>query len=241
MSTKPNAWTLSPHLTAAPELWRGCVFCAPFWESGGVPMDVARNVRGTLAHGDPFWGTGPRGAESDHSLQGAWQFADDPRITNLGDEFTSVVVIRHPINDLIFDFGYILGKNYGGSGTKWFYIAEDIAANIVRFYWDDGSDNHLLDASIPNDGEVHVLVQTNSVSNSIREGYVDGEIGVSGSAISGITNNGPVTIGERVDFSNNREYRGKILFCAMWNRRLLPDEVKLISADPFAMLRPAGF
>ena len=240
---KPKAWTLSPQLTAAPELWRGCVFMVPFWEGVGVPFDIVRKSAGTVGNGSPDWIYLRQGLSSDHSARGAWSFFDNSLITNLGDEMTNLVLMKESLEEATTDSEYIAGKNYGGGNTKWFYITKSSQEPFLgAFFWDDGNDNNLLNGNTEIiDNQPHLLAQTNSLKDNIREVWTDGTLEASGNAISGITNNGPVVIGERADFNASREYRGSILLHAMWNRRLRSHEIQLLTRDPFAMLRPAGF
>jgi len=53
-STKPGPWTLSPQMTAAPELWRDVISVGAVWNGTGNPYDLRLKTFHTLKNG-PSW------------------------------------------------------------------------------------------------------------------------------------------------------------------------------------------
>lgn len=235
--TKPAPWALSPELTAAPGLWRGCVAAVPLWEGQSVPLDYVSGRSLRAFDAQPEWLASNRGKATDHrGSTKMWLLDSNAVLDAVGDRMTQVVVVSGIQST--GSIQYICGKNYGGNGVKWFSIGVDNLATLPVYYVDNGSVLSLSNGSTNiMGGSLHVVGQDNDIAGGSR-GYVDGRQDAEGGARD-IANGGPVVLGGRADGDGGRRYNGFIHFYALWSRLLTDDEHFALAADPFAMLRPA--
>jgi len=239
MSTKPGAWTLSPQLTAAPELWRGCVLMIPFFETPS--MDIVTGTKlseGSLSGG----GISTRQGRAAKVTEGTgWNY----RMT-LTEKQRSTPQGRHTI----VWYGRIPPGRTDmrlvglGNGNRW--VSYNSGENQFVPQWDDASDKIAVVSNMfPDDGQFHQLTgrQTKVSGSEVYQAIVNGEV------------KGQEAIASRFDIDdveNNLEIGGtawndaentesECLFFALWDRDLSEEELKHMYFDPFAMLRPAGF
>jgi len=254
-STKPDAWTLSPQMTAAPELWRGCVFLEPFWgnpkdivygfepskvEVSGYTIDIGLGSVGREALYKQNAGSAGNGAaykygggnESEHDVG--------------SEDFTAFVYCRYLNKTNICS---AFGKKFtGGPGNEGWTIS-------VNPY---GTSDEQVVFILDNDGTQFILESAKGVapidtpftivgvrSGSTIELFVDGE-SRDANSVSGSVSNSTVPLQVGSGLSNTGSdvdwgWTGSIYMAGLCKRAWSESEIKAFSADPFAMLRPAGF
>ncbi len=124
---------------------------------------------------------------------------------------------------------FIVGKNYGSTGVKWYALS---VTNVGELYFsiDDGT-NIVTAQSKTGTIEIgkwyHILGQRDTSASKVRL-YINGiDINsLSESAVGSISNNGPFVIGARADLSSSRFYDGKIEEVTIWNKALSTTEIQ---------------
>lgn len=239
-STKPQAWTLSPQMTAAPELWRDCLICAPFWESSGTPQ----NIVGSEFASDFLnagWGIGSDGVELDLSADASGitfpLTADLPASSGVTIHFLHVFVnISSPGNYArwIDTPGEALSMFQDGAQSTTEREGEIRFQRDGQFLADEGV---FVDKLVPSS-----VTGTHPGGTGTARMYVDGEQRISKSwqATTDHSQGDKIWIGRENDDSTD-DVKMHLRFFALWRRELSPSDIDLLARDPFAMLRPAGF
>lgn len=244
-STKPDAWTLSPQLTEAPELWQGDTVVLPFWEGSGQPNIIRANGPESLdiAEGTPVWGKTLEGMSRNY---GGNSF-ENGIVPGFFDEVEALTIAA------IF---IMRGENFTdngifGDGTKanW---DNNRAVQIVsrrseriRFFIRTNSGGYFTEDPNTNlvIGKLMVSVNTwSSADGGLLKSYLNGmEIdSVQGPTSYLPTGHGDLIVASYYD-NGDRRFDADYLMCVAKTEKWSDAEVKKFSEDPFAMLRPAGF
>ena len=235
-STKPDAWTLSPQLTAAPEMWRGCIACWPMWDgSGEQVMDVVSRRDGTFQNASALgWSLGSEGKNlsfQSENASGHLTIIDGVNLTPK-KELTYWFYAKPSTKN---SSKTVYGKEIGGPWNK----IGTLFADELRGTLTAGGTIEDIDVSIQ-PGELLTGALTYDGVNA--RVYVNGaEGGVA--AMSGdvdYTSEAPA-IGRSSADSTGAVFDGEIYIVALWDRALTDNELKLLNDDPYIMLRPAGF
>lgn len=248
-ATKPDAWTLSPQMTAAPNLWRGCRGLVPLWENSGVPYEIINGKprEAVDAGGSVEWLVSSEGV--------ARNYISD--IVREDLEVDSTGIKRWPFVGPLTYAAMAEVENTGGSQTL-FGVSDDDGVSIYcqlavkgsggvprmvnrtgAFQSADGTTN------VVGDGLAHVFVGTlnNDASRSL-EIFLDGVsegTDTSDGDVSGTDRASIGSISRNGANDNTDAFKGKLYWVAAWDRILSSSEIQSLSDDPFIMLRPAGF
>ena len=244
-STKPDAWTLSPQLTAAPELWRNAGFSFPFWEGSGDAMELVRGKNSATLDADELpIVVGRRLSSAGNSLgemgtkrfqvnvSGSLEFANDTQGT--------VVLYLLPqgvdaAEDVYFSFE-------GDSSSDMVVVRPNGAGSIDWFLRGANNFNGQVAGTVMNDGDPHVLIFSGGPDGFKM--YIDDQIVTTDSATVWFAN---IQSPQQITLNGWPAFLASVgaphqLVLAHYIRRQVPDSVaKFIGRDPFAMLRPAGF
>ena len=232
MNTKPDAWTLSPQLTVAPELWRGLWHLFAFYPGAlgydhvtrkMFPTNGGLSIRSTsegLAANFDGTGTNVKLGNPDGITNGSqisvFAYLIPDVFGNDGSIFRSAGNV-----DSAFDLDF-----NNGSELRWF--TNDII----------GARNSTLakDLSAFSTG-VPVAVGA-TLGDSGNKLYINGRVEDSSPDTTRNTATDPIYIGSEgtADYLD-----GAVLILAVWDYDLRPADMLKLFNDPFLMLRPAGF
>lgn len=122
---------------------------------------------------------------------------------------------------------YILSKNYGGAGVKWYGINILPGTPTIKCYVDDGTNNSKVNTTGSyNDGAWHHLVFVRDTTANKLIAYIDGGWNAEVADMSGsIANTGALTIGARADLGTGRFFDGAIDDPRIYNYALSLSEV----------------
>jgi hypothetical protein len=238
-STKPQAWTLSPQMTAAPELWRGCVRMLAW----SLTHDIARGDFWTIVDTTSEVETGlsdmgrvfefrPTSADSGGALSvstvgsvdlgaGPWSIWGISRVRVLPSSRSS----PKDSNVISWHVGTADENNAP-------YYNDDDSMSL----WDNGSRVEMLSSITAGTWYNHVV--TYDGTNTLA--YVDGEEKVNTTSLNFDSLSSDFYIGRRGG-SGDRYFDGDLAIFGLFNRVLTANEAERLNTDPFAMLRPAGF
>jgi hypothetical protein len=246
-STKPQAWTLSPQMTAAPELWRGCTLMLPFWDS----FPDARNI---TPHG-------PRIVSQAINTSGSIDRNIGPNgvraFANNGNDAGSGAYYDFNAGDFLLDstdvtlFAVVqvdqLSSNRSNAGDQvvWGWGSGDVE---YAPYFNDNDQIQLWDGQGTAQGStsfaagvyyvIHTVFDNSATEFSL---YIDGAFDNTLGRFGTMGPSGSVRLFNNHNASPNRSFEGRCDIAAAWNRKLSNEEIVILSDDPFAMLRPAGF
>jgi len=230
-STKPDQWTLSPQMTAAPELWRGCEIVAALWEKVGtfrnlVPGGMVINDDSTQANTGINWVRTASGTGINSTTIATDSGGSSRAIPS--DAISFAVLWDNLAND-----------------TPEFFVCRDIDKSktiveckagsdlVVELYSDQGFDNgDISGATLDGRTIVSVTFDRGGRMSLYFNGVFQGDRACDWSPDSG---------GLYYDFNMFGNDVNLEAAPAVWERALTPAEHALIGRDPFAMLRPAGF
>lgn len=245
MATKPGRWAISsgnvdPRFQ---HLWRDLAAAWVFWEGSGMPFDVVRRQL-PASQADATWASDHYGLALDYGATGFTSIQTSGVPIAAGNpEFTILGVAETTAGDI--------------TGGRTLYGERPDATSICKLDGRDGSggtgeaiftlrdaSNNLLQARGTiqiADGEPHTMV-------GVLRGGTTGELWVDGALDATATNGSldmtdwptdtPIEIARDPD-STGAVWIGKIGLVLVWQRALTPDEIELVSRDPFGMLRPA--
>ena len=244
MSTKPDAWTLSPQLTAAPELWRGCVIACPFWEASGTPRNILNpKVVGTV--GSPSIQLGGSGREVSFDDASYYEHGYTFPEVGLGN-WNEITIASRFINPISFsEKDALIGDRNLSSNNGWVVGVMEGSGNDGRLYVTfSGVARYDTSTRVPGIRATKKSIVWRAVNGVSFDSFVEGElfesINIGTLKPSGLSQN--VLIGALNDSgSGSRESQGLHEYLFVWNRALTDNEIKALHEDPFAMLRPAGF
>ena len=229
--TKPAPWTLSPQLTDAPELWRGCFFCVPMWEGTGRPRDLfGHEIVGEASSSVVPWVIGQGGLATNYqqitSPSSNLNTPDAPEFSLLksGVQATWLMTFLTRNNS---DTWILFGKR-----NEWALQSFGSDIRLATFGGNSGSGDTI------SKNFVYTIVIVNTAG-------VGGKIYLNGSLYKSFSNSDtssddtdPVRIG--AFNANDFLFDGEVYQCSLWNRRLNDDVAQRLSADPYAMIRPRG-
>jgi hypothetical protein len=239
-STKPDAWTLSPQMTASPNDWRDTKMCLPFWESPGpvgTVYDIRRNeflsVNNADAQHNIIMTPGGPGfsTQSNDTNAGAISYnAQVLPVGNSGDEWSILIAgtfreTADPEQTLV------------GIDDSWLIRIEAGPTINLRTF---GSGNSF---SPPNwdvsKDEFHTLVMNWRAGVSVQMSWDGEDLGTISQSDTSSTSN-VLDVGHRGAQDHIKTKTKVVLIEGSDKARSVADSNRL-SADPFAMLRPAGF
>jgi hypothetical protein len=239
-STKPQAWTLSPQMTASPNDWRHTKMFLPFWDRVATVdsvFDIARkefvSVDNSTTQHDIIMTPGGPGfsTQSDNNTSGAINYGTQVLpVGESGDEWSVLVagVFRAPA----------LGdQTLIGVDDSWLLRIEPGPTINLRTF---GSGNSF---SPPNwdttKDEFHALVMNWRAGVSVQMSWDGEDLGtITQSDTSSVSNN--LDVGHRGGTDHINPKTKIVMIEGSDKARSVADSNRL-SADPFAMLRPAGF
>lgn len=224
---KPKAWNVKPQMTAARDLWRGCVHALPFWP-GALNYDIAQRryypVTGTLANrltpsglAGNFDGTNTRIALG---------------MPHWATVLSEISVFAYVIPD-VFGSDNTIFREDGGAASQFDLDIND--GTEIRWYTQAGT----LTAPTSD----YTAGQPMTISGSVGRGglklFINAEkVGESAGGTISPVNNGIYVGAENLAAD---EFDGAMMFLSAWSRDLTDDEQIALHKDPFAMIRPAGF
>ena len=254
MSTKPDAWTLSPQLTEAPELWRNAQLVVPLWEGSGPPVDIVTGNNASIV-GLPAWNASRSGRTIKGTQSGTSERIIFPSLRQSSNSNPYTIAVF--FNRSTAGFTSVSGGDEALiSIDDDFLFFEDSRAHL---YMEDGDGtlkfiNQIgqgASAAIEgtttglNDGKNHVcVVVSDGVDSANNKMWLDGKeepITVSGSEDPTIGTTHPILLLNGSAQSENRASLANIYLAVLIFEKWTPVQVKKFSGDPFAMLRPAGF
>jgi len=232
-SIKPAPWPLSPELTEAPELWRGCVRCYPFWEYGSDAIwDVSPNrskaevVNISAANNWGIDGMGPFFA---------FQRADSSYLrTKVIQGFTEIGLLFLTRPRSLASFHGLFGKGRGNNGSIGIFSNDGDQIqigtgnpNTSRFENLSPNRWYKLGVSVSADG---------TVAHLIGDGRND--TASNGETISG--NNIEAVLGALKNGVDDISFHGDwdVSLAIIYDRPISRDFFLKWANDPFAMLRP---
>lgn len=129
-------------------------------------------------------------------------------------------------------FNYILSKNFGGAGVKW-YGLQILSDGTLQFTCDDGTDNVSVPtgAGFVSTGQwYHVVAVRAAAPTDLMYLYVNGalENSIDSSAVGDTSNTGDLYLGIRADLDPNRDFNGLIDDIRIYNRDLSAAEAEHI-------------
>jgi hypothetical protein len=244
-STKPDAWTLSPQMTAAPGLWRDYEIVVPFWEPN-LPSNA-------LSPGGQFLLEVESGSpEMSLTTEGRSLVLPSVSISN-----TAIESPDGAAPDLSSSESYVLtlymtigDASVAGSGFNHRWEWEDVDTNEGfsgavdtdgTFFIFTSGENTQGVGSIPiDDDQPHLIVVEWDQPNGTMTQFIDGlqDYSVSYSDTSSGTNM-RLVFGLHSSNGGGDLARTRYHFFSIRKGRVNPSSTLL--NDPFAMLRPAGF
>lgn len=261
-STKPDAWTLSPQMTAAPELWRSAAVF-PFWDGSGLgvpihgafPVSQWSSDAGSSNNAPHGWSVGSKGRVGDFS-SGVLRGGDFVNALTGADALTIVFLIKAGSTGI--DNGFlrtegsfdgdptggddIIGIRYDSSGFN------GGGTNVIKFGMNttSGSVNGESTSNVQTTDIQHVAMRWRS--GEAPELFIDGEkdsLSSSPGTLAGtVSFNGDTNawwVGQGTKESSSSFWGGDILMHVVATRFWSDGDITAHAADPFAMLRPAGF
>jgi hypothetical protein len=228
-STKPQAWTLSPQMTAAPELWRGCILMLPFWEGAS---NVARDASGYGRDG---------------TISGATSVLRD-RGRTLSFDGNDEVQGNLRIDTATGPYSWSWWSYTDTVEQKWMWVTPTLSDGFGFGVW-DGAGEFRAYAGASNQrwagssGDVVAGQWQHWVV--IHDGSTITQVYRNGVELSGTTGGGAIdsTVHEIGQQANSfwQPWSGDLDLPTVWNRGLAVSEIRKLYHDPSAMIRPAGF
>ena len=248
-ATKPDIWTLSPQMTAAPNLWSQCALLFPLWDRSTTIHDIVGNIRYSYiidgTSGTPEADLGPNGRRistnnGTSAASGDYydiSISDYPEL--VGTDIT-LWALAHT------DY---LSSARGGSGDQVLFGTDWDGSKILNYapYFNDNDRIQLWNGG---SAAGNVTFNANQLYNiaCILDGasgefslYVDGVLDTTLTGFSTFTSSGILRIFNNRDTDPNRSFAGSADIMGVWSRKLSDGEIALLNKDPFAMIRPAGF
>lgn len=255
-STKPQAWTLSPQMTAAPELWRDVLGAFPLWSLTEQNLAIPSTklaIQGSSVTLDP----GLSGMSGNNFTNKGYLYVDDAGFCDIAsppgpmeldrDNFRVSVLAALNVGSIDDSFECVLtkGRTVGFPDlTAPFSIVSSSSTSELGWEVNDGSNRSLLPVSKSANEEMTVVGTFDGTNQKVfKNGKEEGSATPSWDGSANTSPNGDrFAIGDdpmRDDIRMN--WSGRIYFVVIWRRALTQEEALFLSADPFAMLRPAGF
>lgn len=246
---KPKAWNLKPKMTAAPELWEGCEILVPLWEGVGDPSSITVGMPGQVS-GNSFggWGfsglgrhlVGPTGV--DNSVVDGLLWSSLPSTLDSNKPKTMFIwgVFENTEggeNIYFCDFG----ENGGNTDGAQYRFRLDVGKPRV-----EASGGKYIGDTTVDDGNPHKVAFRNDGNTILGTGlWVDGqEVAqhVDSTDQSMVSGADTVTLFDMTPSGFTvSSMSSPCLMFGFWSRELTDVEMSLITRDPYAMLRPAGF
>lgn len=234
---KPDPFVLKTN-----SLTSGIVFCVPFIEGTGNPVEITKTISGAIG-GTPTWDTGG-GPEPVADFPGGagnyWSFGDHDDWTQpSGMTLLAVCTV---------DYGTFLNKYVGGDNNEWsigWYNGNDQLYAICSDESAGGSVARSSNAMTINQSWcVIVMTYDGGTTDASVELYKDGtqvDTTNRGSGTFVAMENGdcPVCVGRNDGFLG-AGYEGKLSLVAMWSRVLSGSEIAEVTSDPFTIAESAS-
>lgn len=232
--------TNGPYFDLQNPLAQGCVGAWCFnksWYNGLIAYDQTSRNNGLLTAMDPATDWTPQGLDfdgvNDHVV------VRDDKI--LAEEFASTVIVVFKTTAVARSGGRSIYAERAASGNNiWKLDSLDPSSPNSVFFThrnDGGLLTRIRTTKIINDGIIHAVAMT-KFGKAIKI-YVDGVLDASGTlgGSDTFTNAGIESWlgGDRGD--SNANYVGKIANFAIWDRRLIADEIAQLAADPLRLFR----
>ena len=236
MSTKPAPWTLSPQLTAAPELWRGLEAVFPLWEGTGDPQMLG-DMPVTTDLQIATWGKTLNGA-SVNGDGSAFSYVRSTQFPDVGPTNWTFVVsgVSGSNSQERFHNLLINGESNSIREQKMMIAARN--GSQLQAGIGDGNGNQASGAKfdvLKGNPFCIVVVYNGSVVKVFKNGdLID-------SFSSSLQTNTISKFAVMGDPEKNLEWIGSVDFVSAYSRAVTDQEARFITTDPFAMLRPAGF
>lgn len=249
---RPSRWAFSPAFIDPrySSLWRGVQSVFPLWEGGGVTVyNAATGRTGTHAN-FPTWA--PFGLDFDSASNERVEI-DVADAVGDSESHAVVIVFRSTTSTqgVLYQEGHTSQQNqvlsvsvHGDEATPFitYVLRGDSSSAFRRSYYTGTNVDYA-------DGEWHCVVmsiQNQQLGGATPNffGYVDG-VDMFVDWVTFPTSSTPpgartftkAIIGRGVYWDDN-PYDGDIAFFASWRRAITRPEARLLSADPFGMLRP---
>ena len=234
-STKPDAWTLSPQMTAAPEYWRGnTVIVIPFWNDRD--KDIANGF------GLDYTGSPSRILNQNGSVLDFNGSSDYIEIQNSKDKFLNSFSFAIRVKSgYLLDDQRILAR-WASDGTESFVLWMDSGGAGAGYAIQIKESTDSPIATIGTDAssakkEMQSVVAVYDLNTILI--YVDGVKKDQAPATVPVkSSNNNIRIGNLEGVG--QFFNGKIEMAVLSSRPWTEKEVIQWSNDPFAMLRPAG-
>jgi hypothetical protein len=193
--------------------------------------------------GDMVWGVAGNGVgvrSPDHRGSDAIELPDGFGVFHGGTNFSVLIVWRYEGANAVQDEDCYLFHPRAEYDISMFATPYD---NVVKFgYW-DGSSNYASASVTHEANKTYVVVgRWDNDFTGNADVWVDGVRGdtTTNAGIPNITSDTNV-MGGQPAISNYREMNGTLLMGAVWDRALQDGEIRHLSADPYAMIRPMEF
>lgn len=238
--TKPTPWTLSPQMTAAPELWRDLVVLYPFWEYGsGQVRDLnwGRN-HGTLTNMTPSmaWTRNRLGAAL------ATDGNDDEVL------IPGAPPLSQPAENNALTISVWIRNKSPGTGGKYILQYRSNEWNIIygfngneyETFWSGGDIRHTIKSISNTDTDLHHLLVTYDVAKTDFRAYWDGveTLNITESTALNSQSGPSLSIGSS---NGGGFFEGEFSSISVWSRSMTKSEAQLLYRNPFAMLHPVEF
>lgn len=239
MSDKPAAWNVSAMFTAAPELWRDCVFYAMGFGPNisemvyGLPVDIGNLAGGAITTPEGVAGRATEGTGSNYRF-------------TLNDYQRDFPQGRHTV----LVYGRVRSSASGGqmfncgNSVNWFGFNGGGPDLIAQ--WDDNSTKvELTNGTSINDDTIHQFVARQTLSGGVEKYqlYLDGVLEDDANINNRFTIDGTTLNVEAggAPWNTTANCESDFLHAIIWRRDLLDDELEQLRIDPSIMLRTAGF
>jgi len=234
---KPGAWI--PGRSVHP-LWSGCVLCLPMWEGMG---DIVYDYSGHDNYGTfvkmklSAWEPGICGLSI--RFDGNNDYIDCIRSEGATSSLSAFCVFRHESGSLLAHEGLV--SRYNESGDRAWFLGVDKDSFVLRAELSsDGtyqSANDVVGSTglIADEWYNAALTYGESGSKLYLNGVLDGE---NATAPTSLHTGHRVQVGVVNKTSDSKNlFNGNIAFVAVWDRELTEEEVRVLSADQFVMVR----
>lgn len=247
--SKPAAWDLVPEKTALPSLWKGCSFLAPLWDSVGkaygengifMPSEKNNYSLTPTPEGLSFYSTDDA-TNVEYSNQA---LPVNFGLNNRQDENCIAVLFKLTQisgNDVVFTC-------YNDIDLGGVHILHSFTSERFQIQFRNTGGGNLIAnldwGGILTEGELCLLVTGRKYTPSINTGryaYLYGlESGETVSQIGGglsidYTTANPISIG--ANHGGGGSSQDEVYWAGVWNRFLSDDEMNILRADPFIMLK----
>jgi hypothetical protein len=237
-ATKPQAWTLSPQMTAAPELWRNIHGVIPFWRSESlfvIKDDGNRFSDEDVSSASWSWTTTQNGIALRTNDTDGLVVHNEVDAPHSGP-FAGIVVVDN--SDLADSSNALMADMNSSSNIGWSLKLEQFGSPGQLGFTKHGVADLTSTFDSPTGfAVIGFTVEANDNVLLFLDGKKDDlQNSQSFSEPSDSDKAWVLAETKQTDFAQT-----DFLFAALWNRELTDSEHKCLADDPFAMLRPAGF